>query len=251
MRNPWIVAGLLALLAACGDSEPVAPAVNPLPEPKPVKIPAEFRERIETLALATSDRREDQVKAWAAYRSLRDSGDELLPVLLRVPKDDRPLLAMLEGWMKSRRREAMELTPLGAELEFREELESPERRAKLMFRLESSAADDDRSETVEVDGTGLVRVRRADGAHERKLEDAELLPFLDMLVKMKFWLQRGIRQTGAKDETLVTISQIRAGEGGPVLVRQIEVWESEATIECNRPLMLIVALLREFAKPKD
>ena len=258
MRYGWLIAFLAPLLAACGESEPVeeetVPAVE-VEKPAEVEIPEEFREKIESLALAASTRPEDQRKAWQAFRSLRDSGEEALGAILRIPDADRPLLAMLKAWMKSVARADLGLTALGDELAFLEEIESVDRRGMMVFRLERSAAEGRSSETVEVDGTGGLSVEwTGDGvstSDTRQLEDAEFLPILDLLVNMKFWLQRGIRQAGSKDEALLTVSQFRKEGGERVLVRRIEVWETEATLSFNRPLWLIVALFREFARPQE
>ncbi|MEN8148874.1 MAG: hypothetical protein ABFS86_03570 [Planctomycetota bacterium] len=262
IRHWWWIAVLALSATACGGSEPAVAEVPAAEAPAAptVVIPEGFRADIEALDLATSDRPADQVAAWNAFRALIGGGEDALAVVMKLPKEDRPLLAMAEGWMRSKARATLGLAPLGEELAFTGEIEDEERRAKMLFRYERSAAGGGSTEAVEVDGTGRVRIERVrDGVSttdERQLEKKKLLPFLDHLIGMKFWLQRGIRQVGAKDEALLTISQFRITDDGRVLVRRIEVWEEEAMLSPDRPLLnrqlgLIAMWFREFANPSE
>jgi len=202
------------------------------------------------LAAAESPRHPLQMVGWNAYGFLRDQGTKALDAVMRAPGEKGPLHTMLEAWMRSEARNTQELVALGEERVFRDEVGKPEKRVNMIFTLVRSAEEGAVSDTIRVNGHGLITRELYDRgtatSKSKRLKDEEVNALFMLFVKQKFWLQRGIRQVGSKDEALLILSQHREQDGKEVLVRRIEVWESEAKL-FNRALGTVVSGISALA----
>jgi len=207
---------------------------------------------IHKLGEAESPRHPLQVVGWNAFGFLRDEKLDALDAVMKAPGVKGPLLTMLEAWMRSEARGARDLVALGDERVFRDEIGRPERRVNMIFTLVRSAEEGRVSDTIRVNGHGLLsrEIYRGGGAtsKSKRLTEAELNAMFLLFVKEKLWLHRAIRQVGSKNEALLILSQHRTEDGKEILVRRIEVWESEATL-FNRSLGRIVKGLQTLAVP--
>jgi hypothetical protein len=201
------------------------------------------------LEQAESPRHPHQVIGWNAFAFLRDGGESALEAVL-ADKSERPLNRMLEASMRSSQRKALGRPPIGEEAVFLDEVGKPENRVKMIFRLARSANAGRTTETITLNGHGLLSRELYENGRatskSRKLTDEEKNAFFLLVVSEKFWLQRAVRQHGSVNEGLMTLEHLREGKEKPALIRRIEVWETEAKL-FNHSLGRIIAAMQTLA----